>query len=413
MRYVVIGASAAGVNGAENLRRLDKDAEIILISEDKYIYSRCILHHYIGNMRNIEQLNFVEDSFFQKNKIQWKKDKKVVKIDELQKNILLDDGEIVEYDKVLIASGSRPFIPPIENMRDRLNVIGLKTLDDCDRIIQLARTAKNIVVVGAGLIGMDAISGLLHSKEEETNLYLVEMENRLLPLQLDKEASKIYEEKLKENKVNLYLETKVVKANLDENGLVKSLELLSGEEIPADLVVVAAGIRPNVDFLRETEVVVDDMGLVINEKGETNIKDIYGAGDVTGRGPIWSVAVKEGIIATSNMAGMKRTMDDFFVCKSTMNFFGIPTLSLGNLKYYENEKGMKFDIYNDKKGIYKKIAHKDGYIYGAIIQGDLEYTGVLTQLIRLDINISNVKKSIFNIDYSDFFHINKNLEFEF
>lgn len=413
MRYVVIGASAAGVNGAENLRRLDKDAEIILISEDKYIYSRCILHHYIGNMRNIEQLNFVEESFFQKNKIQWKKDKKVVKIDELQKNILLDDGEIVEYDKVLIASGSRPFIPPIENMRDRLNVIGLKTLDDCDRIIQLARTAKNIVVVGAGLIGMDAISGLLHSKEEETNLYLVEMENRLLPLQLDKEASKIYEEKLKENKVNLYLETKVVKANLDENGLVKSLELLSGEEIPADLVVVAAGIRPNVDFLRETEVVVDDMGLVINEKGETNIKDIYGAGDVTGRGPIWSVAVKEGIIATSNMAGMKRTMDDFFVCKSTMNFFGIPTLSLGNLKYYENEKGMKFDIYNDKKGIYKKIAHKDGYIYGAIIQGDLEYTGVLTQLIRLDINISNVKKSIFNIDYSDFFHINKNLEFEF
>lgn len=413
MRYVVIGASAAGVNGAENLRRLDKDAEIILISEDKYIYSRCILHHYIGNMRNIEQLNFVEDSFFQKNKIQWKKDKKVVKIDELQKNILLDDGEIVEYDKVLIASGSRPFIPPIENMRDRLNVIGLKTLDDCDRIIQLARTAKNIVVVGAGLIGMDAISGLLHSKEEETNLYLVEMENRLLPLQLDKEASKIYEEKLKENKVNLYLETKVVKANLDENGLVKSLELLSGEEIPADLIVVAAGIRPNVDFLRETEVVVDDMGLVINEKGETNIKDIYGAGDVTGRGPIWSVAVKEGIIATSNMAGMKRTMDDFFVCKSTMNFFGIPTLSLGNLKYYENEKGMKFDIYNDKKGIYKKIAHKDGYIYGAIIQGDLEYTGVLTQLIRLDINISNVKKSIFNIDYSDFFHINKNLEFEF
>ena len=156
----------------------------------------------------------------------------------------------------------------------------------------------------------------------------------------------------------------------------------------------------------------DRKGLIFNEKGETNIKDIYGAGDVSGRGPIWSVAVKEGIIATSNMVGIERVMDDFFVCKSTMNFFGIPTLSLGDQSLYENTEGIIIEI-SENENSYKKIAHKDGYIYGAIIQGDLEYTGVLTQLIRLDVDISKVKKSIFNIDYSDFFHLDANCEFQY
>ncbi|MGL5427109.1 MAG: FAD-dependent oxidoreductase, partial [Cetobacterium sp.] len=114
MKYVIIGASAAGINGAENLRALDKNAEITLISKDTEIYSRCILHHYIGNMRDVEGINFVDKDFFQKNNINWMKGREVTSLDEVNKTITLDNNEVVTYDKVLIASGSRPFFPPIE-----------------------------------------------------------------------------------------------------------------------------------------------------------------------------------------------------------------------------------------------------------------------------------------------------------
>ena len=296
--------------------------------------------------------------------------------------------------------------------------MGLKSLEDCNKIIEISKTAKNIIVIGAGLIGMDAISGLLHNKNVHANISLVEMSDRLLPLQLDKEASATYENKLIEHDVKLFFNSKVTKLNVNpkNSNLIDSLTLLDeGREVEllADLVIICAGVKSNVDFLQNTPVKFDETGLLFNEKGETNVKDIYGAGDISGRGTIWSVAVKEGIAATSNMAGKNRVMDDFFFAKSTMNFFNIPTLSLGCLNSYENINGMIIESLREKDSIYKKIAHKNGKIYGAIIQGDLSYTGVLTQLIRLNIDISKIKKSIFKIDYSDFFNINSELEFEY
>ena len=418
MKYVIIGASAAGINGAENLRALDKDGEIILISKDTHVYSRCILHHYIGEMRDVDGINFVDKDFFEKNNINWIKGREVISLDENKKIITLDDGEVISYDKVLIASGSRPFFPPIENINDKENVVGLKSLDDCNKIIEISKKAKNIVVIGAGLIGMDAITGLLHNPNVHANLSLIEMSDRLLPLQLDKEASITYEKKLLEKGVKLFFNSKVTKLNVNpkNSNLINCLSLVDDGcdiELLADLVIGCAGVKSNTEFLQNTSVEFDKIGLLFNEKGETNVKDIYGAGDVSGRGTIWSVAVKDGIVATSNMAGVERIMDDFFFAKSTMNFFDIPTLSVECQSIYEKNPSIIVESIRERNGVYKKIAHRDGKIYGAIIQGDLSYTGVLTQLIRLGIDFSKIKKSIFNIDYSDFFNINSELEFEY
>jgi NAD(P)H-nitrite reductase large subunit len=175
--------------------------------------------------------------------------------------------------------------------------------------------------------------------------------------------------------------------------------------------IVAAGVRSNVNFLEGSGIETDKFGLLIDTFGKTNCEDIYGAGDVTGRNPIWPTAAKEAIIAASNMAGVKCEMTDFFASKSTMNFLDIPTMSLGINE--PTDDTFKVEIQSDDKGNYKKIIHKDGKIYGAIIQGDLSYTGVLTQLIKNNIDISKVKKPIFKIDYSDFFNINENFEFTY
>ncbi|WP_055069210.1 NAD(P)/FAD-dependent oxidoreductase [Clostridium massiliamazoniense] len=408
MRYVVIGASAAGISGAKTLRELDENAEIILVSKDEYIYSRCILHHYISGVRTIEQLDFSEKDFIEKYNILWKKGVEVIKLNDEEKTLTLSNQEVLKYDKVLICSGASSFIPPIENLRTANNVVGLRNLDDAETMVKVGKKVKSAVVLGAGLVGIDAISGLMNYN---LNLTLVEMGDRILPIQLDHYAAKEYEKKFEEKGVNLRLGVKAEKLIVDENNNPKALLLNTGEEVPCELIVVATGVRSNVAFLEDSNVICDKFGLIITPDGKTNIEDVYGAGDVTGRNPIWPTAVKEGIIAASNMLGVKREMTDFFGSKNTMNFVGIATLSLGMVDAPENE-GYEVEIEMNEKG-YKKIIHKEGKIYGAIIQGDLSYAGVLTQLIREKIDISRVKKPLFKIDYSDFFNITENLEYTY
>lgn len=407
MRYVVVGASAAGISGAKTLREIDKDAEIILISKDENVYSRCILHHYISGHRDVEALDFTERNFFKKYNIEWKKGLEVTSIDPMAHVLTLSNGEEVKFDKVLLATGASAFIPPIENLRGANNVVGLRNLDDAIKIKEEAEKVKNVVVLGAGLVGIDAIAGLVG---KGLNVTLVEMGDRVLPIQLDKYASSKYEERFQEAGVNLKLGVRAEKVIVDENNNPKALLINTGEEIPCELIIVATGVRSNVAFLKDSGVETDKFGLIINEKGETNTRDVYGAGDITGRNPIWPTAVKEGIIAANNMTGNEIFMEDFFGSKNTMNFLGLTTMSLGNVNSPDDSYVEEIEVDGEN---YKKIIHKDGKIYGAIIQGDLSYAGVLTQLIKEKINVSRVKKPLFEVDYADFFNIKENLEYTY
>ena len=395
MRYIVVGASAAGISGAKTLRELDKDAEIILVSKDENVYSRCILHHYISGHRDIEALDFTDRDFFEKYNIEWKKGLEVKSIDDREHIIGLSNGESLKYDKILLATGASAFIPPVENLEDAI------------KIKEEAEKVKNVVVLGAGLVGIDAIAGLVG---KNLNVTLVEMGDRVLPIQLDKYASSKYEKRFEDAGVKLKLGVRAEKVLIDENKNPKALLINTGEEIPCELIIVATGVRSNVAFLKDSSIETDRFGLIINEKGETNARDVYGAGDITGRNPIWPTAVKEGIIAANNMVGNEIFMEDFFGSKNTMNFLGLTTMSLGVVNVPDDSYTEEIDISGEN---YKKIIHKDGKIYGAIIQGDLSYAGVLTQLIKEKIHVSKVKKPLFEIDYADFFNIKENLEYTY
>ena len=407
MRYVVIGASAAGISGAKTLRELDKNAEIVLISKDENVYSRCILHHYISSHRDVDALNFTGKEFFEENNITWMKGLEVKALNDKEQTLELSNGETLSYDKLLVCSGASAFIPPVPGLREGNNVVGLRNLDDAILIKEQAKKVKNVVVLGAGLVGIDAVSGLLG---QGLNISLVEMSNKILPLQLDKHASDVYEKKFIEEGVSLKLDVKAEKLLLDENNNPKALVLNTGEEVSCELVIVATGVRSNVAFMENSNVECDRFGLIIDAKGQTNIENIYGAGDVTGRNPIWPTAVKEGIIAAHNMLGKEMIMTDFFGSKNTMNFVGVATMSLGMVEPADETYIVETQVEGDN---YKKIIHKDGKIYGAIIQGDLSYAGVLTQLIKENIDVSKVTKSLFDIDYADFFNIEKNFEFSY
>lgn len=408
MKYVVLGASAAGISGARRLRELDKNAEITLISKDEHIYSRCIMHHYIEGIRDLNRLQFVPLDFIEANQINWMKGVSAEHIDTDKKEVITSDGSHVAFDKLLIATGSHVFFPPIPGLKEAPNAIGFHDLDECHEIMEKAKTAENIVIMGAGLVGIDAASGLLHLGK---SVSIVEMRDRMLSIQLDHRAAKTYEEAFAKEGVKQYFSLGAKELILNESNEITAIKLTSEEIIPCDLLIVASGVRSNVGFLEGSGIETDRFGLLIDPLGQTSHPDIYGAGDVTGRNPIWPVAVKEGIVAASNMAGSPKEMTDFFASKSTMNFLDIPTMSLG-LAQPEDLENYCIEI-EDENGNYKKIVHKDGKICGAILQGDLAYSGILTQLIKNNIDVSKVKKPLFKIDYSDFFNVKENFEFSY
>lgn len=405
MKYVVIGASAAGINGIRELRKLDKESEIVLISKDKDIYSRCILHHYLGGERTLPELNFAEHDFETLYKVRWIKGLACTSVKPAEKRVVLEDGSEVSYDKLLIATGSHTFIPPIKNLPGAKNVVGFRNIEDIELLKAAVETHKNFVVIGGGLIGLDCISGLLASGVKVT---LVEMADWLLCKQLDETAAQAYQNAFAARGVHQYYGTEITEAVLGNNGKITALILADGTKLPCDYVVVTAGVRSNVEFLEGSGIETSRFGLVYDETGKTSDENVYGAGDVSGLSPIWPAAVKEGIIAASNMAGVPRKMTDFFASKSTMNFLGIPTMSLGDVNPKDDSYSVEI---RETENSYKKIVHKNGKITGAILQGDLAYGGILQQLIANHIDVTRVKKPIFDVDYSDFFNIKENFEY--
>ncbi len=407
MKYVVIGSSAAGINGIRELRKLDPSAEIVLVSKDQEIYSRCILHHYLGGERTIPELNFAEHNFAELYRVEWIKGVACTGVCPVEKKILLENGQEVSYDKLLIATGSHTFIPPVKNLKEAKNVRGFRNIDDIEILKEAAKTHQNFMVMGAGLVGLDCTTGLL---ELGVKVTLVEMGNWLLCRQLDQRAAMTYQEAFAEKGVKQYYGKGITEAVLDEEGNITEVVLSDGTKLSCDYVVITAGVRANVEFLEGSGIETSRFGLVFDETGKTSDEHIYGAGDVSGLSPIWPAAVKEGIIAASNMAGVPRKMTDFFASKSTMNFMGIPSMSLGNVNPEDDSYSVEV---RETKDSYKKIVHQNGKITGAILQGDLAYGGILQQLIARRIDVTKVKKPIFDVDYSDFFHVKDNFEFYF
>ena len=400
-KYVVIGSSAAGVNGIRELRKYDSEAEIVLISKDRDIYSRCILHEYLSGKRSLERLRFVEKDFETLYRVTWKKGVEAVGLARSAKEVILGDGTRESYDKLLIATGSHTFFPPIRNLAGSTNMTGFRNVDDIEVLKKVAETKKNIVILGSGLVGIDCTTGLLHLGLKPV---LCDFAGWLLSKQLDRESAQAYIDAFAARGVEQHYGVGVEEVQINDKHEITAVVLGDGSVLPCDFFVVTAGVRSNVEFLQDSGLTLSRTGLVYDETGRTSDPDIYGAGDVSGLSPIWPVAVKEGMIAAANMAGVPEKMTDFFASKSTMRFLDISTMSLGEVNPDPADETIQVETYR-RGDVYKKIVHKDGKIIGALLQGDLAYGGVLQQMIARRIDVRRVRKPLFDIDYSDFFHM--------
>lgn len=416
MKNLIIGASAAGISAAKKLRELDNEAEITIISKDEEVYSRCMLHHLIGGERTLDELSFISDDFWQQYDINWLKGKEVKRVQPEAKSVLLANNSEYEYDQLLVATGSTPFLPPIDNIEQSKGVFGLRDLADAKEIASLGAKIEEAVVIGAGLVGMDAALGL---NELGLDLTIVEFENRILARQLDEEASLRYQARFNEAGIKVITNRSAEEVLVDAADQVQGLKLDNGEEVSAQLVVVATGVRPNLDLINNTPIKVDE-GIVVNQYQETNLDDIYAAGDVSESEeifsdeltltPIWPLAVKQGKVAAHNMAGEEMKLTDNFAYQNSMRFLGLSAITYGLVEVDSAD----YNVYvSQDKNNYKKLILKDNKLRGAIFVGDINESGVYGKLIKEKIDLSNYKDRLFELSYGDFFREKKNGEFRY
>lgn len=405
--YVIIGCGAAGMAAAERLRKLKPDASVVMVSKDEHSHSRCMLHKYLGGEREVEGLAFTDEDFFEKNNIYWSRGQAVKKVDTAAKKVILEDGELL-YDKLLIATGAVYSIPPIPNFRTADNVYGFRDLSDAVKIRKAVeeRNAKHVFIVGSGLVGLDVAYALL---ERGVKVTVAEMADRILPLQTDATSAGAYQELFEKAGASFRLGIGASDSKVNDKNEITHVILADGEEIPCDFVVVAAGVRPCIDFLKDSGLEME-RSLKVNEYLQTSDPDVYAAGDVTGLSGIWPNAMDQGRKAAMNMAGMPLAYTDRFCIKNTINFFGLAMLSAGDIE----PKDDSYQVYiKESRSNYKKAVVKDGIVTGIQLQGDISGSGFWQYLIKNKIDISELlkEKDIFHISYADFYGLDDMGEF--
>ncbi|WP_294351181.1 CoA-disulfide reductase [uncultured Clostridium sp.] len=321
MRVIIIGGVAAGMSAAAKLKRLQPDYEVVVYEKTDIVsFGACGLPYFVGGFfedsnemiaRSAEK--FIESGidlnlFCEVTKVDSNNNKLIVH--NLKTNETFED----HYDKLMIATGASSIIPNIENI-NLDNVSTLKNMEDGKRLKELLSKEenKNVVIIGAGFIGLEAVEA---AKQKGKNVTVFQLEDRILQAVFDKEITDVLEEEIRSHNVDLRLDESITKLIGDKK--VSKVITSKGDSVDADIVIIATGVRPNTSFLKDTNIeMLPNGALIVNEYGETSIKDIYAAGDcatirnaVTNKDvyvPLATGANKLGRIVGENLAGLNNT----------------------------------------------------------------------------------------------------------
>jgi len=400
MRIVIIGNSAAAVGAIEAIRKVDRSAIITVISDEPYsVYSRPLISYFLAGEIKAEQLYYRPKDFYEKSHVRTLLGRRVVKAAFGEKVVQLENGEKISYNRLLISTGGKPFLPKMEGL-DKPGVCTFTKLEDAKKISSLLKDAQKAVVIGGGLIGLKAAEAL---KKKDIEVTVVELADHILSLTMDETASSILEKALKKERVHL-ITSNTVEAILGDGG-VESVRLADGKLLKTQLVVVAIGVIPNVDPFKGTSLRIEK-GILVNERMETNIPDVYAAGDVTQAYdkilksyrtiPIWPNAYCQGKIAGYQMAGNKKYQYEGSFMMNSIEVAHIPTISIGLTDPPPDNGYQVFKKLDRGSGVYRKVILRGDVIVGAIFTGHIDRAGIMTGLLRDGVKVKGFKKELMN-----------------
>jgi len=403
MNYVIIGNSAAAIGAVEGIRQADREGRITVISDEPYhTYSRPLISYWLAGKVTEEKMAYRDPGFYEVNGVVPILGVGAAGIDFNGKKVELADGTTVPYDKLLIATGGKPIVPPAEGL-DKKGVYSFLKFDDVKEIEKAVSAGKKkALVIGAGLIGLKAAEALVKLGVDVT---VVELANRILPAILDEQAGSMVREYLETNYgVKFELENTVTRVL--GNAEVTGALLQNGTEVHCDIVVVAIGVRPNTDLVKDSEIRVN-RGIMVNEKMETGAAGVYAAGDVS-EGfdivygtervlPLLPNAFLQGEVAGRNMAGAE-TVFPGGLAMNAIGFGDLPMLTAGIIKPDTEE--FEVLIKNDPEtGSYRKVVLRDNRIVGYICLNEVDRAGIMTGLIREKTDVSSFKDRLLCSDF--------------
>ncbi len=377
--YIILGNGAAGHYAAEAIRKRDRTGTITMISNEPYrTYNRPMLTKSIMAGLNEEQIAVEDASWYEENHIYQILGHEVVKIDPEAKEVHLDDGSKYHYTKLIYALGSECFIPPIKGA-DKDGVIAIRRLSDTKKVAEKLKETKHAVVIGGGVLGLEAAWELKKSRCEVTVLELAPV---LMGRQLDKTAGEMLK-KISEGQ-GIQIHTGVQIEAIEGGEKAEGVRLADGTVIPAELVIVSCGVRANTALAKEAGIETD-RAVIVNEKMETNIPDIYACGDCAQyegiNYAIWPQAVEEGKTAGAQAAGDDNT---YSTVPAALSFHGMNTAL-----FAAGDNGQNPDLiyktveYKDEgKKQYQKYYFLNNRLCGVILIGDTSRMAEMTEALK-------------------------------
>ena len=381
-RYVIVGNGAAAVGCIEGIRALDAKGEITVVSqEDRPVYGRPLISYYLMGKTDLAKMNYRPSDFYEKNGCRVLYGRRAVALDPKKKTVTLDGGDALPYDALCIATGSRPFVPPFEGLDTVEKKYSFMTLDDALALEGALSETARVLIVGAGLIGLKCAEGIRDRVGKTT---VCDLADRVLSSILDDDCAAVVQKHLEENGIEFLLGDTAVK--FDRN--VATMK--SGVTVDFDVLVLAVGVRANVDLVKEAGGTVN-RGIVVDGKCATDLPSVYAAGDCAegfdssiGGNRVLAIlpnAYLQGHAAGSNMAGGDDLLSNAIPMNS-IGFFGLHIMTAGA---YDGE--MTEEITD---GGIKRFFVKDGLLRGYILIGQTERAGIYTSLVREKTPLSTV-----------------------
>lgn len=391
---IIVGAGIAGVSAAEAARAQSPGAEITVLSKEENLpYYRLNLTRLLAGEVNDLSLPIHPESWYRENRINLSLKTEVTEIHPGVKAVVLRDGARMLYDRLILTAGAHPFIPPVPGAQKN-GVTTFRNLDQAVRISAAARLAKSAVVVGGGILGLEAAAALKQIAPD-LSVTVVEGFDYLMPRQLNRKAAA----RLKKHVENLgiLLETGTSVKEIEGDERVANIVLGSGKTIAADLVIFAAGVRPNSYLARITGLNVNQ-GIIVNDYMETSFDGIYAAGDIAEhRGVVyglWNAAMYQGAIAGMNAAGKKSGFGGI-PRSNTIKVLGIDLFSIGAIEPCD---GSCTVIEKENDDVYISLLLRDGHLEGAILYGDTSQSAVVKKAIEDKKDFSRVLRNDPDVD---------------
>ena len=390
-KLILIGNGMAGVRTLEELLKIAPDKYDITVfgSEPYGNYNRILLSPVLSGEKTIEDIMINDLQWYEDNDIKLLTGKKITTIDRKKRCVIADDGTEASYDRLLLATGSNPFIIPIPGS-DLPGVISFRDIHDVDAMLDAAKKYKHVVVIGGGLLGLEAANGL---KEQGMDVTVVHLLDTLMERQLDKPAADLLQAALEERGLNFMMQAET--AELLGDSRVSGVRFKDGTEIPADLVVMAVGIRPNTE-LAESAGIYCERGVVINDTMQTYDPNIYAVGECVQHrketyglvAPLFDMAK----VCANHLAHLGYSRYEGSDISTKLKVTGIDVFSAGD--FTGDDSTEDIIVKDAARGVYKKLVLKDDKLQGAVLYGDTIDGSWYFQLLRDGTNVSDIRDSL-------------------